>query len=302
MSGMEVYMGKIKVIINTDIGDDADDTLAIAYALECEEIEVIGITTVYKNVEQRAKMVYSVLKEYGRTDIPIYLGSKYPILNRPDVEEAPKLIGTLESSDFSDYQEDAVEFIIRSIKEAPDTVILEMGPQTNLALAYLKAPKLMKHAKVVAMGGYFQGVYPEWNIVCDPEAAKIVTDLSKNLTMIGLDMTIQTQLEEKHRTWIENGNNPHRDYLNKVMMAWYELTGFSVILHDVLLVEYLIHPELFTLEEGTIEVSVSEGNSRGITYAKLDAFNPSYREINGHKYVTKIDAEKFINRFLKRMF
>ena len=47
-------MDKIKVIIDTDIGDDADDALAICLALKSEELEVMGITTVFRNTAARA--------------------------------------------------------------------------------------------------------------------------------------------------------------------------------------------------------------------------------------------------------
>lgn len=295
-------MEKIRVIINTDIGDDADDTLAIAYALQQKELEIVGITIVYKDVCKRANLVYEVLKEYGRTDIPIYQGSPYPVLNRPDITEPPKLYQAYQLEENAVVYDDAIGFMVRTIIQHPETILLEMGPQTNLALAYLQAPMVMKNAKIIAMGGYFKGIYPEWNIVCDPEAAKIVTDFSNKLTMIGLDITIKTALTQTHYEHIEKGTNPHKEFLLRYMNEWKRITGFGVTLHDVLLIEYLIHPEIFETQEGKILVNVAEGEGRGITYPQVDAFRPDVQFESGHTYITKIDADPFMKRFLEQMF
>ena len=44
-------MEKLKLIIDTDIGDEIDDALALYYAMR-REYDVIGITCVYKNTEE----------------------------------------------------------------------------------------------------------------------------------------------------------------------------------------------------------------------------------------------------------
>ena len=62
-------MDKIKIIIDTDIGDDADDALAICLALKSEELEVMGITTVFRNTAARAQIAVRLLQLMGRTDI-----------------------------------------------------------------------------------------------------------------------------------------------------------------------------------------------------------------------------------------
>ena len=67
-------MDKTKIIIDTDIGDDIDDALAIAFALESPELEIIGITTVFKNVVARAKIASRMLKLAGRETFQFLLG------------------------------------------------------------------------------------------------------------------------------------------------------------------------------------------------------------------------------------
>lgn len=68
---------RIKIVIDTDIGDDVDDSFAIALALKTEEIEVLGITTVYKNCE------------VGAQD---YLADRYKLTAKYIYEESKNLL------------------------------------------------------------------------------------------------------------------------------------------------------------------------------------------------------------------
>lgn len=83
----------------------------------------------------------------------------------------------------------AEDLILQCVRDNPDLVILAMGAMTNLAMAFLREPELMRHVKILAMGGAFFDAKPEWNIACDPEAARLVMEQSENLIMMGLDVT-----------------------------------------------------------------------------------------------------------------
>ena len=53
---------KIKILLDTDVGDDIDDALAIALGLSSEEVEFVGITTVFKNTNDRARIAKQLVK------------------------------------------------------------------------------------------------------------------------------------------------------------------------------------------------------------------------------------------------
>jgi len=55
-------MEKTKLLIDTDIGDDIDDLFALYFALR-KNIEIVGVTTVFKDTVQRAKMVKKLFNE-----------------------------------------------------------------------------------------------------------------------------------------------------------------------------------------------------------------------------------------------
>ena len=73
-----------KIIIDTDIGDDIDDALAIAFAVLRPELEVEAITTVYGPTDLRLEIVSKLLHVLGRDDIPIAAGARYPIAETND--------------------------------------------------------------------------------------------------------------------------------------------------------------------------------------------------------------------------
>ena len=87
---------RIPVIIDTDIGDDIDDAFALCLAMQSPEIEILGVTTVFKNTRARAMIAKKLLTLGGYPDIPVAAGASIPLSNpemfgKPvDFEELPK--------------------------------------------------------------------------------------------------------------------------------------------------------------------------------------------------------------------
>lgn len=293
---------KKKIIIDTDLGDDADDAVAVALALSSDEIEIKGITTVFKNTKLRAKMVKDLLEVYGGSDIPVFAGYGIPLINRVDTNEPPIQIGNLVKDHTLDEEMDAVDFIITTIKEDPETVIVEMGPQTNLALAFLKAPDIMKKAKIVAMGGAFLSTFPEWNIVCDPEAARIVMDFAENLIMIGLDVTKYCKVNEAQLQKIKESDFPTIQYLYKGMEVFMRKTGHPITLHDALLIVYLINEKLITLKQGDFGVELSGTHTRGTIIHKTNYYEIEPKINKNFHYAVDLDLNKVMDLILNRVF
>lgn len=63
------------IILDTDIGTDVDDILALGLALCAPEIELAAVTVVYGDVDLRARMVAKTLAAAQRADVPIGRGS-----------------------------------------------------------------------------------------------------------------------------------------------------------------------------------------------------------------------------------
>ena len=205
---------KIKIILDTDIGDDADDALALCLALKSPELEVLGITTVFRNTTARAKIAVALLNMMGKNHIPVYAGIGKPLVAQVNTKEPP--IQLLENMKGLSYSDDmgAVEYLYHTLKYAEESVTLvAIGPLTNIAVLLLMYPEIISRVhEIVLMGGAFYMHYTEWNIFCDPEAAEIVFSSGIPIRAIGLDVTTCCQvddalveyLKEAEQKWAED--------------------------------------------------------------------------------------------------
>ena len=198
----------MKMFIDCDPG--VDDSLAILFALNRPDVEVVGITTSTGNVTaaQGAENAMRILKLAGMEGkIPVCVGSEQPLFG--EVEDFPDFIhgkngmGDVELPPTAQkaVDMDVSDFMYQKACEYEgELVLISLGRMTNLANTLAKYPDYAKKIKrVVAMGGavYSHGnVTPlvEANIGGDPEAADIAVMADWDMTMVGLDVTLKTHL------------------------------------------------------------------------------------------------------------
>ena len=82
-------MDRIPVLLDTDIGSDIDDAVALAYLLRQPRCELVGITTVSGDVQKRAALAEVTCRAGGREDIPIHCGRRDVLLNGPGQPNVP---------------------------------------------------------------------------------------------------------------------------------------------------------------------------------------------------------------------
>lgn len=290
-----------QIIIDTDIGDDVDDAAAIMLALKSPEVEIVGITTVYQNTFRRAEMVRELCEHYGKSNIPVHIGHGCSLIERIPYEEYPIQYAILENQYAIDTQMTAVDFMINSIKENPNITIVAIGAMTNLAMAFYKAPAIMKQAKIIAMGGVFNQGTPEWNIKCDPEAARIVMDFAEHLVMFGLDVTKHCGLSVEELQILEGKRNSNLDYFLKGVRLFQDKTGYPVTLHDVLLIAYLLDEQVVKLKKSDFTVELSGQLTRGMVAIKENAYALHTESEKEFYYATDIDTKRFKELFFERI-
>ena len=184
---------KIKIIVDQDArGPGTSDQQAILVFLQSEKFDVLGITTVSGDqwVKEETQHVLRLLEIANRTDVPVYEGATFPLLNsKEETERWEALYGKFEYkgcwTDFEAnrstiYREPyhapevvppmregephihaqpgtAAEFIVEMVHKYPGQVVLWAGgPLTNYALALKLDPEVATLAKeFVLMGGGF---------------------------------------------------------------------------------------------------------------------------------------------------
>ncbi len=291
-------MKKLKVFIDTDIGDDIDDALAIAYALK-KNYDIVGFSTVYREARKRTSNVVNLLNAINK-NIPVFEGYSEPITPNSTIFGK---INYFSDKEVENEPSDAIKFMKECAnKYGNDLVIIAIGGQTNIAHAILKYPEEMaKINKIIIMGGRFDNDNEvEWNIAQDPEACKIVAKSKIDLVYIPWDATNCLSLGEDNFKKIldyKDDNKPLSLCLANIVRQWYSnsLYKYVPILFDVAAIIYLTNDELFTVEEEHLDI-IDKGDVIGITIVSND------QSLKRIKLVKEVNKNEIINMFMNELY
>ncbi len=293
-----------RILIDTDLGDDVDDAAALIMALNSPELEIVGITTVYLDTVKRAEMVLELCGKCGRSNIPVCAGFSRPLIERPNPRTAPIQYEILEMSRKEQIITDCdgAEFIIRKVKEYPDVTIIAIGCMTNLGIAFYREPELMKQVNIIAMGGVFTSSFPEWNIKCDPEAARMVMDYAGHLKMFGLEVTKHCLVPDERMETLCASQNERMRYFKRGIRIFREKTGFVYTFHDALLIAYLLDEKVCGMEQSDFTVELSGCHTRGAIVFHTNAYDLHTSTQKDFYYAASINVERFRELIKERFF
>ncbi len=180
------------VILDTDIGDDIDDTWALAMLLGLPQIDLHLVVTAVEDTAAKTTLAAKILQTLSRTDVPLATGV-------PTGPRSHNQLAWVGDWDVKSYPgpiiDDGVSALVQAVRQSPEPVtILAIGPQTNLAAALRLAPDIAENARVVAMAGSVHIGYDgkptpdaEYNIKADIPAARAVFAAPWDVTMTPLD-------------------------------------------------------------------------------------------------------------------
>jgi len=293
-------MEKTSVILDTDIGSDIDDAVALAYLLRQERCDLLGVTTVSGEPHKRASLASAVLAVAGRDDIPVHVGAADPLIVSQHQGEAPQfeaLAGRWAHRNY-DAQHTAVEFLRNTIRQRPGEVtLLAIGPLTNIALLFKIDPGIPKLLReMVIMGGqFFAGQTApdskgEWNIRCDPHAAQIVFDAQlPQLTAIGLDVTLQCVLPADECRKRFNAAGGPLAPVASMAEVWFRHGG-GITFHDPLAAAFIFDTGFCRTLTGQIRVDLASPEQSAITL-----YEP--RETGIHHAAASVDPAAFFEHY-----
>ncbi|KAG5734004.1 Inosine-uridine-preferring nucleoside hydrolase like protein, partial [Termitomyces sp. T112] len=203
-----------------DVDPGHDDATAILLALHCQNIQLLGISTVHGNAPSYYTAINAArcLLAFGsKPGIKVYRGADKPLIvaNRHDPEiHGPDGLGGVEGLPAPDdprlrscYATDddgepvsALEGMAKSIKQVwnkgagKKVTVVSCGPMTNIAIFVAAYPDLLPAVEeFVFMGGGVgmgnRSAVAEFNIICDPHALQIVLDAPVRTVMIPINVS-----------------------------------------------------------------------------------------------------------------
>lgn len=310
-------MAPQKIIIDTDPGQD--DAVAILLALASpDELEILGITVVAGNVplSQTVTNARAICELGGHPEMRIFAGCDAP-LRRPrltaehihgetglDGAELPAPTMPLE-------QGHAVDFIIDTLMGEPagSVTLCTLGPLSNIATALTRAPEIAgRMARIVMMGGSNFALgnrtpTSEFNILADPDAAKLVFGADIDLVELPLDVTHQALTTPARNDAFAALGTP----VGAAVAGW---TGFyhrhnadkygeaGAPLHDPCVIAYLLKPDLFSGRRINVEIETESALCLGMTVA--DYWGVTDRAPNV-LFLHDVDAQGYFDLLTERL-
>lgn len=262
-------MDKRKILIDCDTG--TDDAIAITAALYEEAVDIVAITTVTGNVsvEYTSENTLNLVR-YLESDVPVSIGAWGPLKLHTEMCYAEEVhgkagLGDVEIPKSNDTfsEKNAVEMIYEKAVEARGELeIVAIGPLTNLAITLLMHPeikKLVKHLWI--MGGSIYGgnitTTAEFNIWCDPEAARMVFKSGIPCTLVGLDVTEKAVLTKDDITFMRGLGTKAGDFVADMldfMDRRHADGGEDLLMHDALALAAAACPQCLEYKDYYVDV------------------------------------------------
>jgi purine nucleosidase len=246
----------MRILLDTDLGDDIDDAYALVFALLHPNIELVGVTTVWGDTGARARMARHLLDLWGYGYVPVYAGVGKPILGSAQVDVSQAQLAMTPPNVAAASTVHAVDAIRNTYAQAgSDIALVTIGPLMNLGLALAVDPSLAERIPhVYVMGGNVAEAEPEWNIRCDPIASAVVLRSGVPLTLVPFNVTQQTWLDADHIAALEAVPSEPMRWLMQLTQAWHADKTYWPVLHDPLTVAIAADNALVRTERVALDV------------------------------------------------
>ncbi|MFF0342133.1 nucleoside hydrolase [Kribbella sp. NPDC004875] len=283
------------IILDTDIGSDVDDAMALAQILGSPELDLLEVHTVYGDTRLRAQLArrYGVLA--GR-ELDVVPGVVQPVSGRAVwwAGHEGTLHDDLERETISAGS--APERLVARLRAQPGELdVAAIGPLTNLAAALALEPEAARWIRHLwVMGGSFGDEVPEHNFKSDDVAAQTVLSAGIPTTITGLEITRQVTIESARLERIRAAGALGAALGADIEQWWAFWSETWNVPHDPIAVLTLSRPELFTFSEpGRITIAVG-GEQAGHSTFTADPEGTV-------RIVTGVDAEQVAEEITARI-
>ncbi|HVN85907.1 MAG TPA: nucleoside hydrolase [Candidatus Binatia bacterium] len=299
----------VPILLDTDVGTDVDDAIAIALLLAAPELDLRAVTTVSGDVRLRARIAKKLLSLGGRAEVAVAAGVREPILRRRNFlwlgHEGQGIVSPNEPLTLATSH--GVDLFIKTVlRERPQVVTI--GPLSNLAVAIMKEPALIAAIPhLTVMGGSIGRAADvpaaEYNLGSDAEASELVLSAGIPTTLVPLDVTFKTFFLQQDLARLRTSPSLLVQTLCNAIEIWAPIhaqffgatrtfdPSTVAFLHDPLTLAVVFDPSLVTTERLHLQPTLVDGTFRLVAQADAPEF----------EVATAVDAPRFVEFLLQRL-
>ena len=296
-----------KIILDVDPGHD--DAMAILLANASPAIDLLAVTTVAGNqtLPKTTLNARRVMSKAGIKGIPVAAGCDRPLVRKQRIAEHIHGDSGLDGPVFSGEPDvpldprHAVDLIIETLMASDgDIMLVPVGPLTNTGMAIRREPRIVPKIRHISlMGGAYgfgnETPSAEFNILVDPEAARIVFESGAPITMVGLDLTHQAQATPDIIARFGALHTPLGDFAVE-MLRFFSSTYFKAEglpgapLHDPCAVAWVIDPTIVETVPAHVDIETHAEFSYGRTVCDI---HDVLKLPKNALVATRLDAPRF---------
>jgi len=314
-----------RIIVDTDFAlPPQDDGLALAFALNSPELDIVGITTVAGNFNlARANAdVLRMLEIAGRADIPVHPGAGRPLVHEKDAfamahygrwwsdEPPPAPPGGFAKKTLD--SEPAADFMARTVLAAPGEIeIVAIGPLTNVATAIRRSPDFAKAVKRLTIMGGAIATLPdgagnltpnaEFNFWVDPEAARLVLRSGIPIELSPLNVSRRTLFDRASYDRLVASPGAFSSMIAAQMGPHYARdASFHPHMYDEVALASLVDPTLVKTRRMIVDVDAAPGINYGVSVGSTQTW-PGAEGAREMSVQYDIDDARFMRLFVDRV-
>lgn len=300
----------VSFILDTDIGTDVDDALALAFSLRHPDLDLRAVTTVSGDAVRRARIAKKLLLLAGRDDIPVAAGlSGDARQGGRNAEAGHEGVGLLEDGEeLAISPRDGVSLLLEECF-AHAYEVATVGMQSNVAAALERDPTFVEQVpRLVVMGGAFAPVRflgatlppsVDHNLNVDQPATLRSLNAGFPTLYVPADVTMGAWLMSSHLEQLRKGDALCRALAQQIDVWSPIMHGMArgaipedhvVLLHDPLAVACMVDRRFVTSERMPVTVAMHDGCARTFV-------DP----VAGHdaEVITSVDAPAFAQFWLE---
>ena len=277
------------------------------------DARIEALTTVAGNVSlERTTANACTILDVLEQDVPVFAGCSQALVAKKTRASVVHGEDGLGDSGYSPSmqqlaEEHAVHALIRLAKESPGALtLIAIGPLTNVALAIRLDPELpTRYKNLIVMGGAIHGrgnatPAAEFNTYADPEAAAIVFDAWKGMTLLSWETTVAHVFNAEQVDALMAVDSPRGEFFRRITQwkveFFQKLQGRQVLhMADGLAVAVALEPDIVTRAESHhVQVELAGVHTRGQTVV-------DWNDRSGKEPKVKLILELDKTRFFEMM-